>query len=178
MIIIITGATHTGKTQLAQKYLEEYHIPYFSIDHLKMGLIRSHNINISVEDDEKLTKYLWPIIREMIKTAIENKQNMIVEGCYVPFDWEKDFNEYYLNDIYFICLCMSDAYIEKHFDLIESTRSIIENRQDDGYCTMELLKRQNRFYQQGCEEYKLSYCLIEDNYYQSIQDYVNEIMNR
>lgn len=41
MIVLITGASHTGKTVLAQKLLEKYHYPYFSLDHLKMGLIRS-----------------------------------------------------------------------------------------------------------------------------------------
>jgi hypothetical protein len=41
MIYLIAGTTHTGKTVLAQKLLERYHVPYLSIDHLKMGLIRS-----------------------------------------------------------------------------------------------------------------------------------------
>ncbi len=41
MIILITGASHTGKTLLAQKLLEKYKCPYLSIDHLKRGLIRS-----------------------------------------------------------------------------------------------------------------------------------------
>ena len=87
MIILITGASLTGKTRLAQRMLEEYRIPYVSIDHLKMGLIRSGKIDLTPEDDEALTYYLWPIVREMIKTAIENRQNLIVEGCYIPFDW-------------------------------------------------------------------------------------------
>lgn len=91
MIILITGASHTGKTLLAQKMLEKYHYPYLSIDHLKMGLIRSGNTNLTPEDDDDLTTYLWPIVREMIKTAIENKQNLIVEGCYIPFVLEKGF---------------------------------------------------------------------------------------
>lgn len=86
MIILITGATHTGKTLLAQRMLERFHYPYLSVDHLKMGLIRSGNTSLTVEDDEELTEYLWPIVREMIKTAIENKQNLIVEGCYIPFN--------------------------------------------------------------------------------------------
>ena len=51
MIILITGATHTGKTLLAQKMLEEYSYPYLSIDHLKMGLIRSGNTGLTPEDD-------------------------------------------------------------------------------------------------------------------------------
>ena len=94
MIILITGASHTGKTLLAQKLLEKYHYPYLSIDHLKMGLIRSGNTNLTpLSDDNDLTNYLWPIVCEMIKTAIENNQNLIVEGCYVPFDFQKDFDE-------------------------------------------------------------------------------------
>ena len=100
MIIMITGASHTGKTALAQKLLEKYKYPYLSIDHLKMGLIRSGNTGLTpMSNDADLTAYLWPIVREMIKTAIENKQNMIVEGCYIPFDWKKDFDEKYLDDI-------------------------------------------------------------------------------
>ena len=86
MVILIAGASHTGKTLFAQKLLEKYKYPYLSIDHLKMGLIRSGQTNLTVEDDEQLTKYLWSIVVEMIKTAIENKQNLIVEGCYIPAD--------------------------------------------------------------------------------------------
>ena len=92
MIVLITGASHIGKTTLAQKLLEKYKYPYLSIDHLKMGLIRSGNTELTPMDDNELTEYLWPIVCEMIKTAIENKQNLIIEGCYIPFDWQKDFN--------------------------------------------------------------------------------------
>ena len=81
MIILIAGATHAGKTAFAQRLLEKYKYPYLSIDHLKMGLIRSGQTDLTPMDDDKLTDYLWPIVREMIKTAIENQQNMIVEGC-------------------------------------------------------------------------------------------------
>ena len=66
MIILIAGASHTGKTLLAQRMLEKYKYPYVSIDHLKMGLIRSGNTDLTPEDDEALTDYLWPIVREII----------------------------------------------------------------------------------------------------------------
>lgn len=90
MIILITGASHTGKTLLAQKLLEKYNYPYLSIDHLKMGMIRSGNTQLTpVSADTELTMFLWPIVREIIKTVIENRQNLIIEGCYIPFDWKK-----------------------------------------------------------------------------------------
>ena len=98
MIIIVTGASHSGKTVLAQRMLEKYKYPYLSIDHLKMGLIRSGNTDLTPEDDDELEGYLWPIVREMIKTAIENKQNLIVEGCYIPYDWRRDFADEYLSE--------------------------------------------------------------------------------
>ena len=76
MVILITGASHTGKTILAQRLLEKYKYPYLSIDHLKMGLIRSGMTALTPEDDDALTDELWPIVREMVKTAIENHQNL------------------------------------------------------------------------------------------------------
>lgn len=112
MIVLLAGASHTGKTALAQKLLEKYKYPYLSIDHLKMGLIRSGNTELTpTSDDSDLTVYLWDIVREMIKTAIENKQNLIVEGCYIPFDWTKDFETKYLDNIRYYCLVMSENYI-------------------------------------------------------------------
>ena len=99
MILLIGGASHSGKTNLAQKLMEKYKQPYFSIDLLKMGLIRSSQTNLTPYDDEKITEYIWPILKEIIKTAIENKQNLIVEGCYIPYDWKKSFEEIYLSEI-------------------------------------------------------------------------------
>ena len=144
MVILITGASHTGKTVLAQKLLEKLYYPYLSVDHLKMGLIRSGQTALTPEDDEQLTEYLWPIVREMIKTAIENRQDLIVEGCYVPFDWRKDFDAPYLDAIRFVCLALTDAYIDKRLDTIRAHACDIESRLDDSYCTADRLKAENR----------------------------------
>ena len=165
MIVLITGASHTGKTALAQKLLEKYKYPYLSIDHLKMGLIRSGNTNLSpMSDDVDLTAYLWPIVCEMIKTAIENKQNLIVEGCYVPFDWQKDFEREYLEVIKYYCLVMSENYIQNHFADIRKYASIIENRLDDELCTMESVLKDNAEILKLAQFHKVNYILINDNY--------------
>ena len=149
MVILITGASHTGKTLLAQRMLERYGYPYLSMDHLKMGLIRSGQTGLTPEDDEELAAYLWPILREMVKTAIENRQNLIVEGCYVPYDWRQDFPEGYLAHIRFLCLAMTDDYIDGHFDEIKAHGSDIESRLDDSFCTAAHLKSVNRKYAEG-----------------------------
>ena len=146
MVIIITGSSHVGKTHLAQKLLEKYKYPYMSIDHLKMGLIRSGNTSLTPEDDDELTEYLWPIVREIIKTVIENEQNLIVEGCYIPPNWRKSFDELYLADIKFICLAMTEDYIDKHYDDIIRHESDIESRMIEADCTEENLKQCNRWF--------------------------------
>ena len=165
MIIIITGASHVGKTALSQKLLEKYKYPYFSIDHLKMGLIRSGYTSLTpMSDDDDLTAYLWPIVREMIKTAVENNQNMIVEGCYVPFDWQKDFDKEYLDNIKYYCLVMSENYIEKHFADIKKYASVIENRLDDEYCTLESTLYDNAKILDLAKKHGVNYVLIDDKY--------------
>ena len=165
MILLITGASHTGKTLLAQKLLERYHYPALSIDHLKMGLIRSGNTSLTpMSDDEELTAYLWPIVREMVKTAIENKQNLIVEGCYIPMDWQKDFFEEYLKDIRFYCLIMSETYIRNHFADIKGFASVIEDRLDDEYCTMESVLEDNASFLKRATAEGVEYFLIDESY--------------
>ncbi len=169
MIIIITGASHTGKTVLAQRMLEKYKYPYLSIDHLKMGLIRSGNTKLTPCDDDELTDYLWPIVSEMIKTAIENKQNLIVEGCYVPSDWRSSFEDEYLLQIRFICLAMTDNYIESHFSEIIKHGSDIESRLDDSDCTVEWIKAENQKLINSFNSKNDQVVMIDDDYEKTIE---------
>ncbi len=164
MIILVTGASHTGKTLLAQKLLEKYKYPYLSIDHLKMGLIRSGNTSLTpLSDDADLTAYLWPVVSEMIKTAIENNQNLIVEGCYIPFDWQESFTAEYLEKIKYICLVMSERYIKNHFDDILKYANVIENRLCDD-CTEENVLNDNLYILSQVQKYNLPYVITDEKY--------------
>lgn len=165
MIILITGASHTGKTLLAQRLLEQYHYPYLSIDHLKMGLIRSGMTELTpLSSDEELTQLLWPIVRKMIKTAIENHQNLTVEGCYIPPDWEKDFDDDYLGQIRCCCLIMSERYICRNFDAIKAHANAIEARLDDTGCTVEALLRDNAAFQRFSGKRNTTCIFIDRDY--------------
>ncbi len=164
MIILITGASHTGKTLLAQKLLEKYKYPYLSIDHLKMGLIRSGNTALTaLSDDKDLTKYLWPIVREMIKTTVENNQNLIVEGCYIPFDYAKDFDSKYLENIKYYCLILSENYIKTHFNDIKKFANVIENRKEHDLL-FESVIADNKQSLEFAKKHKINYILIDDKY--------------
>ncbi len=165
MIIMIAGSSHVGKTALAQRLLEKYKYPYLSIDHLKMGLIRSGQTKLTpISDDQKLTEYLWPIVCEMIKTAVENRQNLIIEGCYIPFDWEKYFEKDYIENIRYYCLVMSEKYIKAHFDDIKKYANVIENRLDDSDCTLESVLEDNMQVLKNVKEHRVNYILIDDKY--------------
>ena len=164
MIVLITGASHVGKTVLAQKLLEKYKYPYLSIDHLKMGFIRSGYTKLTPEDDQELTDYMWPVLREMIKTAIENRQNLVVEGCYIPFGWACDFEKEYLEHIKYYCLVMSEAYIRNHFADIKNYAGAIENRLDDDGCTMGSVLKDNAQFLERAQKYNVNYILLEDKY--------------
>ncbi len=164
MVYMIMGASHSGKTALAQALLEERRIPYLSIDHLKMGLIRSHNTSLTpISSDQDLTDYLWPIVREIIKTAIENGQNLIVEGCYIPFDYKKDFSDREQEHLRCYCLVLTREYIEAHFDRIKAFSCVIEQRLDDDL-TREDVIEDNFYYQNGAERYSIPCIFITDEY--------------
>lgn len=163
MIILIAGSTHTGKTNLAQKLLEKYHYPYLSIDHLKMGLIRSNNTTLTPDDDEELVPHLWNIVKEIVKTAIENNQNLIIEGCYIPFDWQNDFDDYYLKHIKYYCIIMTKEYIENNFSDILSYSSIIETRVEEDL-SMEYMIAENQHNLSMCKKYGHTYILVDKDY--------------
>lgn len=176
MVILIAGTSHTGKTLLAQKLLEKYKFPYLSIDHLKMGLIRSKNTTLTVENDKDLTEYLWKIVKEIVKTNIENKQNIIIEGCYIPFDWKKDFDKEYLKQIQYVCLIMTEEYIRNNYDAILRYENSIEQRKEQNGIDIKELIEENNFNLQMCKKFKNKYILIKDKY--DINLIISQLENR
>ena len=154
MIILIGGSSHVGKTLIAQKLLERTHFPYISLDHLKMGFIRSGRTELTVEDDYKMRYFLWPFAAEMIKTAIENNQNMIVEGCYIPGEWKESFTPEYLSKIYCTFITMDEEYLRTNFDKVAGKASVIEQRLDDNPDLERLIICSQEF-KKDCEKFNI-----------------------
>ena len=173
MIYIIGGSSHVGKTLLAQRLLERIGYPYVSLDHLKMGFIRSGMTDLTVEDDYEMRYWMWPFVSEMIKTAIENDQNMIVEGCYIPTEWKDSFDEQMLKHIKCMFIVMSEEYIRKHFSLIVDYSDVIEKRLCDDP-DMERLIACSKEFEEECRQHGVP-CFVIDKEF-SIEDMLEAIM--
>ncbi len=96
--------------------------------------------------------------------AMEYFKAEVMEGCYIPFDWKKDFEGEYLDHIKYICLIMSENYIRNHFPDIKGYASVIENRLDDDGCTMEGVLADNARMLEFAQKYAMNYVLIDDEY--------------
>lgn len=179
MVIFIGGVSCSGKTNMAQKIMEKYHIPYLSIDHIKMGLIRtgvSKYVNDGFDcssNDAEITKEIWPIIREIAKTNIENNQHIIIEGCYIPANEVVNFEEEYKDFVVPFYITFSKEYIENHRDDgIFSNLCAIENKDLQGtrdYLTRDFLIREHELQKKRCEENRVKYIEIKDNYEKELE---------
>jgi 2-phosphoglycerate kinase len=177
MVILIGGVSCTGKTVMAQKLLEKYKIPYLSIDHIKMGLIRG-NVYCdfsSTDSDDELTKKLWPIVKGIITTNIENNQNIIIEGCYLPPEHIRDFESKYLEKIIALYIGFSENYLEKHFvsGIIEhiSEIELKEYNGNDDYINLDNFIKLHTQLKERCTANDVNFFEI-NNYYEEEMNYV------
>ena len=88
----------------------------------------------------------------------------MIEGCYIPFNWAKDFGKEYLDHIKYYCLVMSENYIRSHFADIKKYENIIENRQCDEECTIEKVIADNAQVLELAKKHNVNYVLIDDKY--------------
>ena len=163
MIYLIGGSSHVGKTYIAQKLLEKTKYPCTSLDHLKMGFIRSGMFDLTVEDDDEIRYRMWPFVAELIKTAIENEQNLIIEGCYIPLEWMDSFSEEELSHIKCLFIVMSEQYIRSHFSDIVNYADVIEKRLDD-HPDMERLISCSEYFHNGCIEKGIPCYVIDKSF--------------
>lgn len=169
--------SHTGKTYLAHRLMEKHHIPYISMDHIKMGMIRGvDTCGFCAEDsDEVITIKLWPVLKGIILTALENKQSLIMEGCYLPFDHMDDFPTCYHKQIISFYIGFSKAYIEQYFDDISTYRNIIERRLYPFEDTKTSLIKQHESLKKIIIQKHQTYFEINKDYQKEMEDIMAKI---
>lgn len=151
MIYLIGGSSHVGKTYISQLLMERNNVPYISIDHIKMMFIRSGLTKLTPDDDYEMRYFLWPYLAEYIKTAIENDQSFVMEGCYIPESFRDAFSKEYLSKIEVVYIVMSEEYIRKNFDSVVSKANVIENRLCDEPDMERLIECSKEFSRLGRE---------------------------
>ena len=172
MIILIGGESHTGKTLLAQRLLEIYHYPYMSLDHLKMGFIKGlENPPFGVEEDSKITAFLWDIVQGIIETCKE--QNLILEGVYLePKNVRNLLDSKPLAPIKVLFLTFSKQYILKQYHTIKRKENIIEKRKESYVASKEQLIKEHSVLKEQCKKYKLPFIEIQEDYESEMQGVV------
>lgn len=167
MVILLGGVSCTGKTVMAQRLLEKYKVPYLSIDHIKMGLIRGNKYcHFSATDsDNEITSKLWPVIKGIIMTNIENGQHIIIEGCYLPPEQIWDFEPDYLKQIISLYIGFSKHYIEKNYTSgIIKHMSKIEQRICDDYINQDDFIKLHSQLKELCWNNNARFFEINDDY--------------
>lgn len=172
MVILLGGISCTGKTLMAQRLLKKYQVPYLSIDHLKMGMFRSGmSYGFTPSDDDYIIgEKLWPIVKGIVMTNIENRQNIIIEGCYLLPHLVKDFEQDYLEQITTIFIVFSEKYIRENFlSNIKNYRNIIETRgYSEDRSIAQFINQHSRLREQ-CKINGFEYVEIDNNYEDEIK---------
>lgn len=163
MVIIIGGSSHVGKTLIAQKLIKKYHFACTNLDHLKMAFIKSGRTELTVNDDYKMRFFLWPFASQMIKSAIEKNQNMIIEGCYIPQKWKESFSSEELKSICSVFIVMSEKYLRSHFEDISKYSAVIEKRGEENL-DLERLINCSKEFKEDCISNNTPFIEIDDEY--------------
>lgn len=166
MVILIGGASCTGKTVLAQRLLERYRIPYMSADHVKMGLVRGWKDCpfTPCDPNAQITAYLWPVLEEIARTNLENGQHLVVEGCYIPPERARALEVEYPGEVLALYLGFSREYVLKAYEGIIAHRSDVERRGYDEERTPEQIAQEHEAVRASCEACGARYMEIGDNY--------------
>ncbi|GAB6931111.1 hypothetical protein JCM10914A_50940 [Paenibacillus sp. JCM 10914] len=167
MIILISGVSSVGKTNMAQQLLEKYHVPYLSIDHLKMGLYRADKRCefTPLDSNEHISHRLWPILKGIIMTNIENEQHLIIEGCYVMPHQIAEFEKDYSERIISVFLGFSSRYVEQNFHTrIVKYRNVIEQRQSLEETQVPEYIQEHADFRDKCLRAGVAYFEIDNDY--------------
>jgi len=167
MVILIGGIGCTGKTLLASQLMKKTNIPYFPLDHLMMGIYRGiPDCGFTPMDGQFiLGEKMWPVIRGIIMTNIENDHSIILEGFQLLPHLLRDFPADYLESILPVFVFFSEQYIKDYFeDKIIRYRSVIENRSDiDDITAIIMISMTNRL-KEHCVNNRLTFFEIDGDF--------------
>jgi ABC-type sugar transport system ATPase subunit len=118
---------------------------------------------------EVIGEKLWPIIKGIIMTNIENNQSIIIEGCYLLPHYINDFKKTYSEKIISVFLGFSANYIKENFTSnIVKHRNAIETRNYPEERTITECINEHDEFKTKCAEHGVEYFEIDKEYEQEM----------
>ena len=176
-IILIGGVGCTGKTTFAAQLMKKHAMPYFPVDYLMMGLTRSGLANhfSATDTAELIGQELWPIVKAMVMTSIENKHSMVFEGFQLLPKYMATFEAAYQAHVVPLCLGFSNDYIDEHFTgSIANFRSQTEKRSFSDE-RIQHMKSENAKMKIECAKYKIPFFEATSSYSEMINNALDYI---
>ena len=167
MVILLGGTGCTGKTMLANRLMRKTNIPYFPLDHLMMGIYRGMpDCGFTPLDDQfDLGEKMWPVIKGLIMTNIENDHSLILEGFQLLPHLVRDFPAAYLDQTLPVFLLFSEDYIRGNFDEgIMKNRSAVERRGDIDDITAEKMVIDTVRLREQCIKHEVTFFEIKNDF--------------
>lgn len=144
MVVIITGASCTGKTMLTKRLIDTCGVKQIAMDSIKMYLFRNdNNCGFTPTDSNRfIGGKIWSVIKKEILNAIDNGTDLIIEGAY-----------------------FSPEYIRKQYNLgIIKHRHIVKKRAYEEDRAPEVFIKYHNVLKEKCIEYGQRYYYIESDY--------------
>ena len=163
MLYLLGGSPRAGKSTIGRKFTSETGIPYFGLDYLKMGIARGWPES-GVDPnggDLKIAKKIWPVVKGMAMTLVEEGEDCLLEGTYLLPEYVVELQQMYKDKIR-ACFI---GYTE--IDTWEKVRQIREYGMPSGALSwvkgegdrenVEFLKRFSVYIKDECNKYSLTY---------------------
>jgi len=197
MIILISGASHTGKTMLAKRLCERYQIPYKNIEYIKQHMLLSAdsdgiNVGNALESNKYvLSENVWFIVENIVRDGLEKGEGMVLDGNFLPPHRVRALDDVGVISMHLI---FTPEYIEKNYDVILKHRKEESSIHDDGdilqimsnegilkesiskNISKEAMLAENNTLKNSCADEVVSYFMFQENH-ESEMDLVCELID-
>jgi len=82
MIYIVSGASRSGKSIIAKRFLQRNHVPYMPLDSMMMGFMNGVP-SMGIHDrlwPHEIAEKMWPFLEAMCENMLNNKIDYLFEG--------------------------------------------------------------------------------------------------
>ena len=180
MLYFLGGTPRSGKSTTARQFMSETGIPWFELDYLKMGIARGiPEFDLDPNrDDLVIAQQLWPVVKGVAMTYVENHENCLLEGAYLLPNNVIELKQMYGEEIRacFIGFTEIDTWKKvrelRDFGELTGSWEWCSQNDDEAMRKVELLKQFSMHIKAECDKHKLTYFENSTDHQMVIEDVV------